>query len=105
MVKLRLSNVGVPAVFQRVDEWQSEFAFRYDANAKSRPSSWRKLFKPAAQGALPTLYAATSPAAEGGSYYGPDGWNELRGYPGLAVVPDRAKDSVVASRLWISRKL
>lgn len=74
-------------------------AGRFSAAGLLRLVAWF-LFQPAAQGALPTLYAATSPAAEGGSYYGPDGWNELRGYPGLAVVPDRAKDSVVASRLW-----
>lgn len=74
-------------------------AGRFSAAGLLRSVAWF-LFQPAAQGALPTLYAATSPAAEGGSYYGPDGWNELRGYPGLAVVPDRAKDSVVASRFW-----
>ena len=30
-------------------------------------------------GALPTLYAATSPDVTGGSYYGPDGFMEIRG--------------------------
>lgn len=74
-------------------------AGRFSAAGLLRSLAWF-LFQPAAQGALPTLYAATSPLAEGGSYYGPNGWNELRGYPGLAAVPDRAKDSVVASRLW-----
>ena len=32
-------------------------------------------------GALPTLYAATAPDVQGGDYYGPSGWRELRGYP------------------------
>ena len=30
------------------------------------------LFQPASQGALPTLFAATAPAAKPGAYYGPD---------------------------------
>src|SRR5579885_608517 len=37
--------------------------------------------QPAAMGALPTLYAATMPEVRGGDYYGPDGFQELRGYP------------------------
>lgn len=58
------------------------------------------LFQPAAQGALPTLYAATAPEAQGGAYYGPDGIGEIRGYPGPAAVPAAALDAAAASRLW-----
>ena len=58
------------------------------------------LFQPAAQGALPTLYAATSPQATPGAYYGPDRFRETRGYPALAKVPSQARDSAVAARLW-----
>ena len=36
------------------------------------------MFQSASQGALPTLYAATSPDARAGAYYGPDKLNELR---------------------------
>jgi NAD(P)-dependent dehydrogenase (short-subunit alcohol dehydrogenase family) len=32
-------------------------------------------------GALPTLRAATDPAARAGEYYGPGGWHEYTGYP------------------------
>ena len=32
-------------------------------------------------GALPTLYAATYPGLEGGTYVGPDGFMEQRGAP------------------------
>ena len=32
-------------------------------------------------GALPTLYAATQPGLEGGTYVGPDGFQEQRGHP------------------------
>jgi NAD(P)-dependent dehydrogenase (short-subunit alcohol dehydrogenase family) len=58
------------------------------------------LFQPAAQGALPTLYAATSPQATPGAYYGPDSFSETRGYPTLAKVPSQARDTAVAARLW-----
>ncbi|MBJ3783681.1 oxidoreductase [Devosia sediminis] len=58
------------------------------------------LFQPAAQGALPTLYAATAPEAEGGGYYGPDGLGETRGYPARSRVPEGALDGAVARRLW-----
>jgi NAD(P)-dependent dehydrogenase (short-subunit alcohol dehydrogenase family) len=57
-------------------------------------------FQPVWQGALPTLFAATSPAARGGAYYGPHALGETRGYPTLAKVPPQANDIVVAERLW-----
>lgn len=52
------------------------------------------------QGCLPSLYAATSPDAVGGGYYGPDGPFEMRGLPEPAKVPSRAKDTGTAARLW-----
>ena len=58
------------------------------------------LFQPAAQGALPTLYAATSPQATPGAYYGPDTFSETRGYPAVAKTPPQARDTAVAARLW-----
>ncbi|MDZ4371199.1 MAG: SDR family oxidoreductase [Phenylobacterium sp.] len=70
----------------------------------SLPRFFRKtfpfLFQPAAQGALPTLFAATAPEARPGTYYGPDGGGELRGYPTEAKVPPQALDETVARRLW-----
>lgn len=58
------------------------------------------LFQPVAQGALPTLFAATAPEAQGGRYYGPDRLSETRGHPTLARVPSQANDVAAASRLW-----
>ncbi len=58
------------------------------------------LFQPAAQGALPTLFAATSPQAQGGGYYGPNRLGETRGYPSVAAVPPQALDAGIAARLW-----
>jgi len=58
------------------------------------------LFQSPAQGALPTLYAATSPEAKGGSYYGPNKMGETRGFPAIAKIPSQAKDENVAAKLW-----
>lgn len=58
------------------------------------------LFEKASRGALPTLYAATSPQAAPGGYYGPNGFQEFSGEPGFAAVLANAKDAEAASRLW-----
>lgn len=58
------------------------------------------LFQPAWQGALPTLYAATDPAARDGAYYGPDRLGGTRGYPTEEKPPQQAVDAAVAARLW-----
>ncbi len=54
----------------------------------------------ASRGVLPTIYAATSPHAAGGEYYGPNGFLELVGMPAPARLPKRARDEGVAERLW-----
>lgn len=59
------------------------------------------LFQPAWQGALPSLFAATSPEARAGGYYGPDRLGETRGYPTQAKSPAAALDVSAASRLWL----
>ncbi|MFD1944965.1 oxidoreductase [Paradevosia shaoguanensis] len=56
--------------------------------------------QPPEMGALPQLYAATAPGVEGGQFYGPDGRNEMKGYPTLVQPVDRAKDPAIARRLW-----
>jgi NAD(P)-dependent dehydrogenase (short-subunit alcohol dehydrogenase family) len=58
------------------------------------------LFQPVAQGALPTLFAAASPDARGGSYYGPDRLSESRGHPTVARIPPQALDTDATARLW-----
>jgi NAD(P)-dependent dehydrogenase (short-subunit alcohol dehydrogenase family) len=51
-------------------------------------------------GALPILYAATQPGLEGGTYVGPDGFQEQRGYPKLVQASGRARDPETGRRLW-----
>jgi NAD(P)-dependent dehydrogenase (short-subunit alcohol dehydrogenase family) len=53
------------------------------------------------EGALPMLYAAVAPGARGGGYYGPQGFQEMRGGDvGEAKVAPQALDQAAAARLW-----
>jgi NAD(P)-dependent dehydrogenase (short-subunit alcohol dehydrogenase family) len=58
------------------------------------------LFQSAAMGALPTLRAATDPAAHGGQYYGPDGFLEQRGHPKVVESSAQSHDEDLQRRLW-----
>lgn len=80
------------------------------AGNKSAYSSWlenavlrlgdRLIAISAAQGALPSLYAATSPDAQGGLFYGPDRFFRLRGYPAPMPVNRKHIQPDDAERLW-----
>jgi NAD(P)-dependent dehydrogenase (short-subunit alcohol dehydrogenase family) len=72
---------------------------RFSFNRFARSFLWF-LFQPAAQGALPTLYAATAADAQPGGYYGPHRLSETRGYPAVAKPIPQAADEQVARRLW-----
>lgn len=54
----------------------------------------------AADGARPIVFAATSPQAKPGAYYGPGGLGELRGPPRSALIMPQARDTTRAARLW-----
>jgi NAD(P)-dependent dehydrogenase (short-subunit alcohol dehydrogenase family) len=54
----------------------------------------------AAMGALPALYAATVRSVPGGSYVGPDGLFEQRGYPKIVTSNRRSHDEATAAALW-----
>jgi NAD(P)-dependent dehydrogenase (short-subunit alcohol dehydrogenase family) len=58
------------------------------------------LSQSAAEGALPTLFAATSTTAKPCGYYGPCGIYELKGPVTEAFIATHAKDTKVAARLW-----
>ncbi|MHA7834917.1 MAG: oxidoreductase, partial [Algiphilus sp.] len=61
----------------------------------------RTLAQPASMGVLPTLFAATDEAVEGGALYGPDGWFQIRGYPKPVQPAARACDDALARALWV----
>jgi len=52
------------------------------------------------RGALPTLRAATDPAALGGQYYGPAGPGGYRGRPQVVTSTPQSYDAAVQQRLW-----
>ena len=61
---------------------------------------FRPLFNTPAQGAWPTLCAATMPGVRGGEYYGPGKRRETAG-PAVRVESNRrSHDTAVAKRLW-----
>jgi NAD(P)-dependent dehydrogenase (short-subunit alcohol dehydrogenase family) len=54
-----------------------------------------------AEGALATLYAATASRVESGGYYGPLGFQEMRGtVVGIALISSHAQDESAAAQLW-----
>ncbi len=56
--------------------------------------------QPAEMGALPSLYAASMPTVTSGEFIGPDGFQQIRGYP-TRVRPRRlATREDVAASLW-----
>jgi NAD(P)-dependent dehydrogenase (short-subunit alcohol dehydrogenase family) len=60
-----------------------------------------KLLVPtAAQASMSIVHAACSPDARGGDYFGPTGFQEIRGEPGVARVNPIAKDVELGRRLW-----
>jgi NAD(P)-dependent dehydrogenase (short-subunit alcohol dehydrogenase family) len=54
----------------------------------------------AANGARSIVFAATSPEARPGAYYGPGGFGELRGKPARAMIMPQARNPVTAAKLW-----
>ena len=60
----------------------------------------RMKFMSAADGAAPTVMAATSANVQGGQYFGPDGPGEASGKPALARVDTAALDVMTNSKLW-----
>jgi len=56
--------------------------------------------QPAADGALPQLYAATAPDVQSGEFFGPSGFMEQRGAPKRVKAAKKAYDTESARRLW-----
>jgi len=75
----------------------------YKTSWRFTPFLWQKID----DGILPALYAAATPQAEGGAFYGPRGFYEAAG-GGVteAKVPTRATNNADSQRLWeISEQL
>ncbi len=52
------------------------------------------------QGTLPTLRATFDENAQGGDYFGPDGFKEMRGYPKKVESNKLSQDIQIAKKLW-----
>ncbi|MEO7587556.1 MAG: SDR family oxidoreductase [Arachnia sp.] len=69
----------------KVIRWMASFGF---------------LVQPVESAALPALYAATSPEAEGGKLYGPSGFAHMSGPPALQTIYKTGQSTADATRLW-----
>jgi NAD(P)-dependent dehydrogenase (short-subunit alcohol dehydrogenase family) len=54
----------------------------------------------AAKGALPILYAALDNDLRGGEFIGPDGFQQMRGYPTQVEADEYTNNIEIAKRLW-----
>ena len=103
----RFESAGVDAIAAAVHPGWTATNLPNGWATTNQPVSWRIIRalnpligqKPE-MGALPMLYAATAPDAQGGAYYGPRGWLELRGCPAKVRSSDRSYDAAVAAKLW-----
>ncbi|MEU9265748.1 SDR family NAD(P)-dependent oxidoreductase [Streptomyces sp. NPDC048251] len=103
----RAQAAGVPVVSAAAHPGFSDTTLMHEAGARTTGLS-RMLNKmvpsisqPAAQGALPQLFAATAPGVRGGAYYGPNGILGLRGKrPRPTSIPAAARDEHRARQWW-----
>lgn len=65
-----------------------------------KPIMTRTFLQSAKAGAEPTLYAALGTDVKGGDYFGPDGFNEMRGRAKKVDSTALSKNKDVAKRLW-----
>jgi len=56
--------------------------------------------QPAAKGALPILFAALDKDLKGGEFIGPDGFQQMRGYPIKVDADEYSNNKKVAEHLW-----
>jgi protochlorophyllide reductase len=49
---------------------------------------------------LPLLYAATAPGVQGGEYFGPDGFFQIKGFPKQVRSSKKSYNRELARRLW-----
>lgn len=61
---------------------------------------FNKFTQPASMGALPQIRASVDYFVKGGDYYGPDGRNEMRGYPQLVLPTANGANKTYAAKLW-----
>jgi NAD(P)-dependent dehydrogenase (short-subunit alcohol dehydrogenase family) len=95
-----LTSVAAHPGFARTDLIANGHAGKPSLFARGARLLEAVLSHSAADGALPILMAATLPDPTPGGYYGPTGFQEMKGPPGVAAIKRQAKDADVARGLW-----
>lgn len=98
--RLRSADSSTIAVGCHPGIADTELARRLPAVVRFAVPLFRPFFNSAAEGAWPTLMAATDPGVEGGDYLGPTKRNETAGPAGEARATAVAQDDALAAGLW-----
>ena len=98
--RFRRAKVSTVAVAAHPGGSNTELARDAGTLMKLTEPLGRLTMQSAAMGALPTLRAATDITVQGGEYYGPDGFGQMRGHPELVDSSKYSKQTDVAGRLW-----
>lgn len=98
--RLDNASIGTKALAAHPGGSETELARNSPRTIKILSTLMKPLMQSAAMGALPTLRAATDPAAMGGSYYGPSGFGEVRGHPEVVSSSERSHDTDLQRTLW-----
>jgi NAD(P)-dependent dehydrogenase (short-subunit alcohol dehydrogenase family) len=96
-----LSIAAHPGVANTALFAKGDFSSIERAGRKAMGKLFDLLLNSEPSGALPTLFAATATEAKHGGYYGPQGFQEMRGGDvGPAKIAPQALDLAAAKRLW-----
>ncbi|MDG4764105.1 oxidoreductase [Solwaraspora sp. WMMD406] len=99
--RLTEAGSGVRAVAAHPGLTSTEIGRYQGRNTSGNPSRIERIIRMRpADGALPSLRAATDPDVTGGSYWGPTRRFGMVGPPGPAPRSARARDTLAARRLW-----
>ncbi|HUA46088.1 MAG TPA: oxidoreductase [Solirubrobacteraceae bacterium] len=107
----RATEAGAPLLSMAAHPGYASTNLQFAATNRSyeKVIGWlgNRLFAQSAEiGALPTLYAATVRDLPGGTFVGPGGRGETRGYPKVVSAAGKAYDEQAWRRLWeISEQL
>lgn len=95
------SNAKTIAVAAHPGNAQTDLFCHWPAWARGSVRAFNLLFvQTAPMGALPILRAATARNVRGGQYYGPDGFQELTGYPVLVQSSQPSHNEPIQRLLW-----
>ena len=101
----RGTEAGVPLISTAAHPGYSSTNLQFAATDRfyEKAFGWignRLIAQSADMGALPTLYAATVPDLPGGTFVGPGGRKQQRGYPTVVTAERKAYDEEDWRRLW-----